>query len=705
MASDTDYDQLFKPSTSAPAPPDQASHGYEALFAPTPSGPAGAGVLENLRAGIEHGVHEIADWPVELGYQGAEKLGFLPQGTAQKFQEHNKQYSQQLEQTHGGFPYQVGNIGMQALASIPLVATGEGAIGALGKMAETGLPYAGPAIGAASRFLTGAAKTGGWGEGAAATAGDLLTRGASRATEGALQGAIATPLMSGSGGPSTEDLARSAETGAILNPALGAAGSIIGGTVGPIVGPIAQKGLKAFVGQSDAGAQSTALAKLQQAAERDGMTLDQLATQAEKMGPGAMLADAGGINTRGLGAAIANSPGEGAQNLVSALETRAQDRFNRITGTIRGATGQSGEQLYPTIQDLDRARKLTAGPLYERAFAQNDAVNEYAAAALKPFIQHPTGQAALQQGLRDLEGEAVTSGIPFDEKAYGVTKDENGQFLAGPQTSLRLLDAVKRGYDDIISNARDPITGRVDPREIPGGVSGNVLLGMRTAYTKTLKNLFPDYAAALDAWAGPSRAKDMMKLGQNLLKLDPEVISDLKAGMTASDRDYLQIGLSRLLEQQAGSVGPSKIKAMFNSPNFQKRMAVAFDSPGAMVDFQRSMQNEAQMVATERRLAPSAAAVRPAQEDMHVDVGHLAAAALHHPGALIAQGARIAGKGVLQADDKTAPAIANLLTMTGPELRQLLQSQGQGPGLGRTLAGSTAVPLTLDVRKSFEQQP
>ena len=87
----------------------------------------------------------------------------------------------------------------------------------------------------------------------------------------------------------------------------------------------------------------------------------------------------------------------------------------------------------------------------------------------------------MQRGLRVVELEHLADGTPFNPANYGVTRGEGGAFVPveGQTPNMRLLDAVKRGYDQIVEGFRDPepvacnsmnTAGRLMPTGVPIGM-------------------------------------------------------------------------------------------------------------------------------------------------------------------------------------------------------------------------------------------
>jgi hypothetical protein len=446
-----------------------------------------------------------------------------------------------------------------------------------GAMLRTGLELAG--LPQTAEFLSGAGGVGrpgvlGWG-----------TRLASGATTGAVQGLVA-------GG------APGAATGAVL-----------GGTVLPAIGGIAN-----FVaGRTAQGAATNAVAAIYRAAARDNMTPAELEARVAQLGPGATLADVGGANLKQLAEGAANAPGPASEIAWKFLQQRAEGQSERMTQAVQDATGAQGS-AYDNMEALKQARSQSAAPAYKAAF-DNTVVTPEQSAELSRFVATPIGQRALQNGLTDIQlSQEVARGQPVDLKAdYGVTQNADGSYELEPgAANLKLYDAVKRGYDSLVERFRDPTSGRLNlsgTTSVPGvsgEVSGNTLNDIRTAYTGTLRKLFPQYSDALDAWGGPSADMDALSMGKRLLSTDADQTAANVANLNPSQRQMYQVGVAQALRDRIESVpdAADATRRVFGNTQIRNRIAAGFggESTPAFQNFQAIMEREAQFADTNRQL-------------------------------------------------------------------------------------------------------
>jgi hypothetical protein len=404
-------------------------------------------------------------------------------------------------------------------------------------------------------------------------------------------------------------LASGATTGALQGLLTGggkgaAEGAILGGTVFPAIGG----GINMVAGRTAEGAATNAVAAIYQAAQRDGLTPQQLEARIAALGPGATLADVGGANLSRLAEGIANSPGPGSDIAMSFLRQRAEGQTERMSQAVKDATGATGS-AFDNLAALRQARADAAEPRYEASFNRIQTTPEEAA-NVAPFINDPIGQSALQKGLRIIQIEKLAKEQPFDPADYGVTQLPDGTFQVGPgHTNLRLMDAVKRGYDNIVEGYRDPVTQKLNLDQY-----GNAVNAARATYVGKLRDMFPRYGNALDAWGGPSADMDAISMGRRLLSTDADQTAANVAGLNDSQRQMYQVGVAQALRDRIESVpdAADATRRVFGNTQIRNRIAAGFggEDSDAFANFEATMQREAQFADTNRRLVEGSPTAR-----------------------------------------------------------------------------------------------
>lgn len=353
-----------------------------------------------------------------------------------------------------------------------------------------------------------------------------------------------------------------------------------------------------------------------------------------------ILPDMAGEATMGLAQAVSREPGVGRATAKATVEARGGlNQSARLADAVK--RGISADDFLSTTDDLLKTRRTTARPLYEKAFGET-IPNAEQAAAVQRFIKDPIGQEALQKGLRIIELEHLADDLPFDPKMYGVVREgattgapatrpvvgmpgmmpgspgvrvaneaastggNTGKWVLEPDKvpNLRLMDAVKRGYDEIVEGFRN------DYGVLQLDQYGRAVNNARAVYTGNLRDMFPQYADALNAWAGPSKALDAMNLGRRVLTGDADETGKVIAGMSPSEKDMFRIGVARSLIDRVKSGGDTedirKLKSIWGSEATRERVAAAFDDPKAFDEFSEFMKREMDMARTNRVIDPRA---------------------------------------------------------------------------------------------------
>jgi len=532
----------------------------------TPPGGVPAITPENYAAlaGFEHGARQAVNPLLEFGSAVGNRIASatgLPITTDRAANDAAAEAA--FRQQYGNNPIATG-AATGARIGLPLVAGG-----ALGTAARVGLEAAGlPRV---ASFVTGAGST---------PASGVVNRLASGATAGGWQGLL-------TGGP----------WGAVTGTGLGVALQPIGTAANALYSRFAPE-------------MATAQ-RIFQALVRDGMTPEAAAAGVQRLGSLGTLADLEQApNLRQLAEGVANTPGPGQQVAAANIIPRGEGQTARLEQSIQTATGNPRSAFQET-QDLLQQRSAAARPAYENAF-NNTPIRMQASAQLAPYIDTPIGQRALQDGIANARLEAVRAGQPFNLEDYGVQQNPDGTLQIIPwRASLRTYDAVKRGYDQLAEGLRDPTTLRMNYSgtvPVPGGgnISANNVIGARDDVTRILRNAYPEYASALDAWGGPSADLDALRLGRGVLSQDAEQTAANVARLSPSQREMYQAGIAQTLRDRVMGTGDeaNAVRRIFGNELQRQRIAAGFggeDTP-AFQRFRQDMENEAVFAQTQRRM-------------------------------------------------------------------------------------------------------
>ena len=484
-------------------------------------------------------------------------------------------------------------------------------------------------------------------------------------------------------------------TGALIPPVLAG--------VSKAAGPVLDKmGLR----NADKGA----LNQLLRAFEREGGTPEGALVklrewQAAGSKPEALV-DLGGESVKALATTAANLSGKSRQAAMDLVEARKGGASERVGADVARAISPSTNYA-GTIDDLMTARQATAQPLYDKA---------YEASAWSPrlqeFIADPIMKDGLKRGMNMLRLEAVAAGKPFNPTALGVEIDAAGDVILRDVPNMRVLDAAKRGLDDILEKYRDGTTGKLNLTP-----EGRAIDQFRRSYLNVLDDLNPDYKTARAAWAGPTQSREAMTLGRSILSEDADITAKKIASLDPGDKEFFRAGVVKAIQDKIENTadGRNVVASFFNKPALRNKLQAAFDSPQEFARFEAAMKREMDMAATNNMISPRAGSqtmrLLSGAEDMKTDphVGPIANLLNLQFGTAAKQAMtsmlRPAQQGM---NSSTADALAPLLFSQTPEetarvLRGLIAAQGsqQAVSAGRAqmlpglLGGVSNAPMGL----------
>lgn len=420
-----------------------------------------------------------------------------------------------------------------------------------------------------------------------ASLGGSIARGAGL---GAAQGAL-TGFGEGQGGVANR----------VVNAGQGAAlGTVIGGAVPAALagGAAAARGVARGVGLSSGAA--TAERTILRDIARDGMTPADVATASREAGPTpAMLADLAGENVAQTAQAVARAPGAGREIAGREIAARAgANQAERVAGRVRDLV--SGDDFVEGVETVARRRAAQAAPAYERAYS----VVLDPTPRLQRFLGDPDVRRGIAAGIESARREAVTNDQPFNLAALGVRMTPDGlPELTGVGAPTRLIDAAKRGLDELIEASRGE-GGRATSRT-------RELTGLREAMLREVDSLNPAFAQARAQYADESALIGAARDGRRLLSARVEDFErsamDIRR-MTPQEREFLRLGLARgLLDRIEGATDAqdlTRLNRIFGTPAIRQRLQAAFDNQEDYVRFAREMQREIQMARTNANIAP-----------------------------------------------------------------------------------------------------
>ena len=404
--------------------------------------------------------------------------------------------------------------------------------------------------------------------------------------------------------------------------------ALVGGAVGGVVGgaiPVVARGAMAA---GDAVGRRIGLSSGQPDAERiilrdlarDGVSPEEVLQRSRAAGTAPVaVADLGGENLVEASATVARLPGEGpaaAGRLVAARG--GENQTGRLRELVRNVFG--GEDYRATADQIVTSRRTAANPAYERAWRIQLTPDEYRSVA--PFVEDRIGQDAMQRGLRIMELEALAARRQFNPADYGVRRTGEGWVpIEGATPNMRLMDAVKRGYDAIVEGFRNEF-GVLNLDEY-----GRAVNAVRAEYRNTLAGMFPPYRRALQSWSGPSATLDAMSMGRRLLSETAEggeqSLAQL-ARLPPNDREAFRLGVARgLMDRLDAAADPAeltRIRQMWTTPRVRERLRASFNSEGEAREFTQMIERELIMAQNNQRLNPRGGSPTMQRQERAADI-------------------------------------------------------------------------------------
>jgi hypothetical protein len=366
-----------------------------------------------------------------------------------------------------------------------------------------------------------------------------------------------------------------AATGAVLGAAVPAAVEGIG------------KGVRAIAPSMGVNVAGTdAKRKLVDALANGGRSIDDVTNDLRGAGNQPMaLVDVGGEDVLGMAQHAARKPGPAMVAAKEFVDQRGGlNQSARLEGEVQRAV--SGKDWQNTIDDIVSARGRAAKGAYDTALAVATPV-ETAPIVASIDARIDTAKGPVRDALR---------------KARAVLLNRDG----APDTTMPGLHESKLALDALLDrSAKNPID-RVARGEIIE-VQKSLVAAMDAASQG-------EYAAARQAWAGPSRMKDAAELGRSILsgKDFDETAAAIK-NMTASEKEMLRVGLARSLVDRVKGTGDTKditaLQNIWGNQAVRERIASAFDDPAEFEKFADFMKREMTMAKTNASVDPRSGSI------------------------------------------------------------------------------------------------
>jgi hypothetical protein len=475
-----------------------------------------------------------------------------------------------------------------------------------------------------------------------------ITAGITGATEGGLSGYGYSPAETG------DQLMKDILFGMATGGGGGAAGSAATGILGSAAMNVGERA-------SQRVALSEAQKRLIQQLIRDtpeGQDFAPLVmARLRALGPEGALLDTG-ENARQLADLLATLPGRSKTELREFVEERARTRGERMAQAGQESLETGGKRLTSTLDDLAEQRSREAGPLYRRleTFTVDDPSGTIAS-----LVRRAEELGATRIGRDIAETHRVTRG----GKGWTYKGAEGNTFNASD------LANIKEGLDDLVEKETDAATGKISKL-------GRSYQELRDRLRTELVNRTPDpdtgesiYANALDAWAGPSAARDAANYGRTMLSrsVTADQLRKDMAKMSVSELEAARIGAFEAIRDKVGTSKAGRTEMMNLVENFvpREKLQVLFGSPEKFDQFYRTMMaertmREADVLGRGSQTLGREAALGELNAETLLDVGEMATGG---PATWVSRGSKMWNQA--QLPEKTRTQLARLLMMRGPQ--------------------------------------
>lgn len=297
-------------------------------------------------------------------------------------------------------------------------------------------------------------------------------------------------------------------------------------------------------------------------ADRGPQVLNNL-QQAAQMGVPMSLADADtGLTALG-GAVVRRSPD--ARNVaINAFEPRAQGQYDRLVGAVERDFGPVAN-IPQRSEDLIQQARTAARPLYEPL----ENLPPRTSPALDEMLNTNTGINAMRNATQIADADQVPAGV----MNIGTDAAGNPNFTATP--NFQTLNYVKQGFDRSLEAYRNPVTGKLD---LSGDPLARATEGLRSRFVSEMDNLYPGYADARAAYAGPAGERQAFQQGVGARNMTPDSMAYAIKDMPDPRLEQFRLGRISDIVDQAGKVkyASNPWNSVVGSPAEQQRLALLY---------------------------------------------------------------------------------------------------------------------------------
>lgn len=283
-------------------------------------------------------------------------------------------------------------------------------------------------------------------------------------------------------------------------------------------------------------------------------------------------------NLRGLAGAVSRQPGPARELATNAVTTRQAAQGERVQAALARDLGPVANR-FEVSDALTQQARQAASPLYEKAHASQPVISS----EIDSLLATPAGKKALQSARNIAANERV------DPLGLGFDLNDQGEVILTKVPTVKTIDYIKRGLDDVLEPFRDNLTGRLNLTGEGGSVEG-----VRKALVKEADRLYPDYKAARAAFAGPAADKAALDKGYRALNASDHELERMVSNLGDSERQQFALGfrsaISEALDRRVD--GGDKVGALLGNPRKRKALAQLFGGEDSFNNFLQTMADE-----------------------------------------------------------------------------------------------------------------
>jgi hypothetical protein len=349
------------------------------------------------------------------------------------------------------------------------------------------------------------------------------------------------------------DAASSAAGGAAPGERLEAAGdaalpgAIVGAGVGALAPAVATGASTAlqYLKGSDVSAISQTLGISPKAARAikaaiAGEDMTRAGAAIARGGPDAMLME-GGPSLQALGKGTMASGGEATRIMRQAVDDRVAGAAGQMKGALDDTLGVPAGRA-DLAAGIMKATKKARGAAYDAAYSTPIDYSSPAGRRIESVLARApakTMNAAIAKANDVLKWEDGA-------KQIMATVGDDGAVAFKEMPNAMQIDEIKRGFDKIVKDGTDPITGKVSS---DAAFASRVAKEIRNAHAAAN----PAYRDALRTGMDTIQSTEAVETGYKALTTTPELLSRSLGGLNKDARNAAKLGARQYIDDQMSS--------------------------------------------------------------------------------------------------------------------------------------------------------